>query len=138
MNSRALLLLMLCFFLCGNEAWAGRRVRLNDLTHETVPKVQGRLATQAELDLAMKQAMEDHAWKVKDFSPGSIRAETVVRNKHIVEVQIHYDAEELSIIYVSSVNLNFKTDDKGRRIHPNYHKWIRWLADSFKTHLRSL
>lgn len=137
MLSRLLLVLLLPIaLLCSSDpADAARRVRLNNLYDQPIPAVNGQPAAVATIDDAMRRALAKHQWTIKDAQPGRIRAALVVRTKHFVEVEIRFDASKYSIVYLSSVNLNYRLDNKGERIHPNYHKWVRWLADSFLANL---
>lgn len=131
-----LVLLLPLTLLCASDpADAARRVKLNNLYDQPIPATNGQAPTVAAIDDAMRRALAEHEWTIKAAEPGRIHAALVVRTKHFVEVEIRFDASKYSIVYLSSVNLNYRLDSKGERIHPNYHKWVRWLADSFLANL---
>lgn len=61
-------------------------------------------------------------WAMEDIRPGLIRGTLDLRT-HQAVVDIPYDRQRFSILYASSVNLDYD----GRTIHNNYNGWVRRL-----------
>ena len=47
--------------------------------------------------------------------------------KHMAAIVVRYDHTGYKIDYLNSYNLNYADAGEGRRIHPNYNRWIRNL-----------
>jgi len=77
-------------------------------------------------------------WTMTPQGFGSIRGTIFVRDKHRVNVDILYDAEKFSIIYVSSNNMNYQLLDGQPRIHPRYMKWIDYLRRDIQERTKNL
>jgi len=67
-------------------------------------------------------------WKFQDAGPGKLVGTLIVRNRHMIEVAVTYDARQYSVVYSNSVNMNYEAADSS--IHPNYNRWVRELVDS--------
>ena len=66
---------------------------------------------------------------------------------HTAVVKIGFDQSKYWIDYSDSTNLDYDPDDrrktktrrgvKGPRIHKNFNKWVRLLADSIEDHMKT-
>ncbi|NLR76109.1 hypothetical protein [Leeia aquatica] len=93
-------------------------------------------------------------WEVHSNPNGKgLVATVLVRNKHTAVVNIPYDATKYSILYSSSINLNYevsnldvyrqmapndKSPDGIRVIHPNYNSWVNNLRMAIQRELNKL
>jgi hypothetical protein len=77
-------------------------------------------------------------WKMTPKTPGRMAAEIFVNNKHTAVVDITYDTKIFSIMYSSSINLNYSTGGSRTYIHPNYNTWVQLLKQSIKERARAM
>lgn len=85
---------------------------------------------------AIFDACQRRGWHAAEISPGLIEARLVVRGKHTVVVSIPYTAENYTIKYKSSNNMEHKTKSDGTQsIHPNYNKWVNILNNEISISL---
>ena len=110
------------------------------ITH-TLEQVDGEAARRSDLvgDVVVAE-IEKIAWQVLDVlrrtqrlqqRPGRIDA-TLHLRKHVANIEIAYDREQIVIAYKSSENLDY-TERRGRRlIHDNYLGWIQNLVNDVR------
>jgi hypothetical protein len=71
-------------------------------------------------------------WRIVSRSAGRFELERSVRNKHMLRVELAYDARGYRLRYLQSVNLMYReferAGDKVRLIHHNYNSWAHELA----------
>jgi hypothetical protein len=71
-------------------------------------------------------------WKTVSQGPGAMQLTRTVNGKHVMNVEITYDAAGYDIRYVDSTELLYRLVDFSgksvRAIHRNYNIWIRELA----------
>ena len=76
----------------------------------------------------------DQVWSVEAKQAGMVNAKLVVRNKHTAFVDIKYDPVKILISYRNSDKLDYeKIQGKFAVIHPNYLKWVDFLASNIKS-----
>ena len=68
---------------------------------------------------------------IKEVAPGKLTGEIDVRNKHRATVEINYDKNNYSIVYVKSVGL----ESDGTTIHQNYNRWVANLEKAINANL---
>lgn len=78
--------------------------------------------TAGDVRQAIHLASNRLGWRVEDSGPNQMLGTLRVR-QHTAVVEIHYDAERLSILYRDSDNLLYGGDE----IHRNYNRWVRKL-----------
>jgi hypothetical protein len=83
----------------------------------------------------IKRALVGRTWVVSAERPGEIDA-TLNLRKHVARVKISYDAEQVSLVYVSSENLDFKEKRGERRIHKNYLSWVNNVLTDISRNLQ--
>lgn len=66
-------------------------------------------------------------WVVTREGPGTLELQYDKQGKHMAAIAVNYDHTGYKIDYVNSYNLNYAEAGEGRRIHPNYNRWIRNL-----------
>lgn len=66
-------------------------------------------------------------WTVARDTPGTLELQYDKQGKHQVAIAVRYDHTGYKIDYLNSYNLNYADAGEGRRIHPNYNRWIRNL-----------
>lgn len=86
--------------------------------------------------LAIKRGLAGRDWQVIGEQPGRIDADINVRNKHNARIRIDYNERDVTIRYVSSINLDYSTQTGVATIHRNYSRWINFLQDDINRNLR--
>lgn len=87
-------------------------------------------ATTEEVKGAILRAGAGLGWLMKPVSEGLITG-TMHQRDHIAMIDIRYDAQQYSITYRDSSNLNFA----GTTIHRGYNEWVQSLDRAIRTHL---
>lgn len=82
--------------------------------------------TPQQIQRAVAAAGARYTWQVVAEKPGEMQLE-LVRRKHVLRVGVFYDAEQLSLKYLSSENLAAEVIGGQQMIHPKYHQWTRNL-----------
>lgn len=85
---------------------------------------------------AIKRALAGRDWQVLNDQPGRIDADINVRNKHNARIRIDYNAQDITIRYVSSINLDYSEQTGTPMIHRNYPRWITFLREDIERNLR--
>jgi len=79
--------------------------------------------------------MSDLGWIMTSDEPGHIVANLNVR-QHQVDIDILYDAEQISFNYKSSVNLRYSMEDGNQYIHRKYNAWIKNLMKEIQLEMQ--
>lgn len=97
-----------------------------DFTNQPVPtRLDGSKLTVEQARAALMKACATRRWVARVVEPDKLRASILVRGRHYAEVSIPFDGSSYSIIYVTSRELDY--DDKKKKIHRNYNKWVSVL-----------
>ena len=91
-------------------------------------------ATENDVAKAIMTAATVRGWTITKNEPGMLEATLNVRNKHSAVVSIPYSAQNFSIQYKDSSNL----DHKGNTIHRNYNRWVVLLERQIRAELLKL
>jgi hypothetical protein len=83
--------------------------------------------TPEQTRVAVVRALMRNRWVIQSERPGEIIAQLDGRGWNIV-VAVHY-ADQVSLSYVSSKNLDYETPDGAARIHKGYNARVRKLSD---------
>lgn len=104
---------------------------------ENVPVVtgSGKPATEEQVKTAIIAAQAAHGWVITPAGNGKLLANVNVRSKHMATLDISYSADKYSLIYQTSVNLNYDTRNGEAIIHPNYNKWVATLVNDIRVEL---
>ncbi len=90
----------------------------------------------------MIQAATEAEWEVQkpveDGLAGKFLAIKRVRNKHTMTVQVFYDTEKFSIIYLYSTNLAEATCNGKVFLHRNYNVWVNRLKTTMTRSLLAM
>ncbi len=89
-------------------------------------------ATLDQMTDAIVTAGTARGWTMTPQDPGNVRGDILVRGKHKVVVDVLYDAEKFSIVYVASDGMNYQLRNGQPRIHPSYMKWIKYLRQDIQ------
>jgi len=81
-------------------------------------------ATLDNIGKAVTRAGLQLGWKISSQEPGKAEGVLVLRT-HTAVVDITYDTKAFNITYKSSINLDYKPENK--TIHSNYNGWIKNL-----------
>jgi Neuraminidase (sialidase) len=95
-----------------------------------------RQARPADLDVqtrAILLAGSNLGWSMEILEPGRIRGTLALRS-HEAVVDVTYDADEFSIKYVDSTNLDYSA--RGT-IHRKYNQWVRNLELEIRSEVQS-
>lgn len=99
------------------------------------PVVVPEGVSEKELVKQIKKAFVGRNWTIEKEEKGSIKATLYLRS-HIARVAADYSADEVTLTYLSSENLNFK-EKKGKRfIHKNYLTWIQNVRTDLNKNLQ--
>ena len=127
---------ILCLVLALALTSCGRRAPLENV-HDAPFNTQQN-AQLVEIRDAIIDAGRQRGWILMPQGAGVIRGGILVRNKHKVDVEILYDVEKFSIIYLSSKNMNYEERDGKPYIHPNYISWINNLKQDIQVRTTNL
>lgn len=92
---------------------------VKNVTSEIVPS---SVKSKEDVKKAIVKAGYSLGWIVQEIDENTLEARITVRNKHTAKVKIPYSLKEYSILYQSSQNLNY--DSEEQTIHRNYNSWI--------------
>ena len=81
-------------------------------------------------EAAIRQGAARRNWIPEVLSPTSVRCRLHNRS-HVVVVDVEHDAGNVTVKYVSSVNMNY--DPAAGTIHRNYNRWIANLVKDIQT-----
>ena len=84
---------------------------------------------------AIHQAFLHRGWVVAAEQPGRIEG-ALSRKEHTVRVAIGYDAQQITIGYVSSENMDYAQGPHGPQIHRKYLSWVKYLDEDINTVLK--
>ena len=78
-------------------------------------------------------------WKVVNATEGRIELTNLVRDRHMMLIEVTYDATGYRIRYLKSANLDYGEQKRGsttlRVIHSNYNGWIKDLVSDINAGL---
>lgn len=94
---------------------------------EAVPVNASAAVTLDKVGSTIIDAGKSKGWEMTKSGPREISGELFVSNKHTVNVRIPYNTEQYSILYNSSINMNYRKDTSVEYIHPKYNIWVRLL-----------
>ncbi|HEV2606743.1 MAG TPA: hypothetical protein VGT79_02055 [Xanthomonadaceae bacterium] len=72
-------------------------------------------------------AASSRGWQVTSEQPGQLQLRNVIRNKHVVVINVFYDTKVVRAEYVSSENLKYEMRGGVPYIHPKYNEWVSLL-----------
>lgn len=94
-------------------------------------QVNAKNYNETQVKSAIISAGAGLGWIIKEVAPGKLSGEIDVRNKHRATVEINYDKNNYSIVYVKSVGL----ESDGTTIHQNYNRWVANLEKAINANL---
>lgn len=108
--------------------------KMNPLVNvETAPLGAPPQATLEQVAHAIEVACASQGWRLVDQASGQTTAElNVSGGKHKATVDIEYDTETFSIVYLNSYNLNYSVERSVTYIHPNYLVWVDRLKNDIQ------
>jgi hypothetical protein len=95
--------------------------------------VRSGVPSAAQVREAIMAAGRARLWEFTDDSPGKLSAVLRVRERHEIHVLIPYDQRFYSVLYESSVNMNYRPQDG--TIHSNYNRWVRDFVSTINVSL---
>ena len=95
---------------------------LTNLNNHNIEYLVNGEKTAEDVKLSIIQAGQVLGWQMQPIAPGVIRGTLNIR-AHQAVVDIPYNTKSYSIIYVSSVNLDYD----GQTIHRSYPRWVNNL-----------
>jgi len=95
--------------------------------------VRSGVPSPAQVREAIMAAGKARQWEFTEDGPGRLSAVLRVRDRHEIHVLIPYDQRFYSVLYESSVNMNYRPQDG--TIHSNYNRWVRDFVTAINTSL---
>ena len=95
-----------------------------------VASVNANGKSAAQVADAIKRGGTDRGWTIADAGPGHMTGTLNSHGRNVV-VDIPYSKDSLKIVYKSSEGLRYGDG----KIHKNYNKWVRNLAEAIKKQL---
>lgn len=77
-------------------------------------------------------------WMLRGDAADKVTLAFNKQGKHEAVVDVNFDATGFQLAYVSSHNLNYEETFSGKRIHPNFNKWLLLLANDISAELVKL
>lgn len=136
-RSSIFLAIMMCL---AGTAEARSSVPIVNLENNAIVTSSGKEPTLDAVAQAIKAAgaSQVYTWTVSEDTPGVMKLTTFVRAKHTVVVTVTYDTKVYSILYASSINMNYKAKDGKEVIHPFYNTWTQDLKKGIDAELKKL
>lgn len=138
MQAKLSVVFLLIATLVTGPALARQSVPIVNVENAPVVTGSGNAPTLAQIKQSIVAAGAIQNWKVSDAENGTLNATLVVRGKHYMTIEIPYTTEQYSLIYKSSVNLNYEVLDGVPVIHPNYNKWVQTFSNNIRLELKKL
>ena len=138
MPSKLLAAFFIAWALLATPAMARSSVPIVNHENVSVPSSSDKVPTAAEVRQAILAAAEAKGWVIAPQPDGKLLATLKVRNKHAIVVEISYAADQYSLTYKESINMNYAERDGEQLIHPNYNKWTQGLIDAIHTEMLNL
>lgn len=138
MQSKLSSVILLIAALVAGPAFARPSVPIVNVENAPVVTGSGNVPTLAQIKQSIVAAGAIQNWKVSDAEDGKLNATLVVRGKHFMTIEIPYTTEQYSLIYKTSVNLNYEILDGVPLIHPNYNKWVQTFSNNIRLELKKL
>jgi hypothetical protein len=91
--------------------------------------------TEKDVKEAIALAATARHWITKPAGNGVLEASVNVRNKHMLAVELKYDAKQVSMSYKNSDNLDYSMVDGKAMIHRNANSWMQLLMTDINTFL---
>jgi hypothetical protein len=111
----------------------GAGTPIYDAVDKPIPQMP--TTTLENLEKGIIRAGAQLGWKIAPQGPGKAEGVLVLR-RHTAVVDITYDTKAFSIIYKSSINLDYKPENK--TIHSNYNGWIKNLEKAINVQAATL
>lgn len=84
----------------------------------------------------IKRALAGRGWTVSKESAGRIDSTLYLRS-HVARIEVTFDAQQVTLRYVSSENLDYEEKKGKRLIHRNYMSWIGNLSGDISRNLQT-
>lgn len=126
------------FTLIFSTLSCARSTDLKEFDNIRFGTASGKVLTVDEAKSAIAKAAELGNWKVVDAGENKLTATLVENAKHTIIVEIICNADNLSIHYKDSINMNAEIENGVQQIHPAYHKWVKKLIRTIRTEIKKL
>ncbi|AOE50440.1 hypothetical protein [Kangiella sediminilitoris] len=115
-------IIILSLLLAGCLSACNTSRPLTNLNDHNIEYLVGQNKTLDDVRVSILQAGQVLGWEMQQVKPNLIRG-TLVLRAHTAVVDIPYNLESYSILYVDSVNLDYD----GTNIHRSYPRWVNNL-----------
>ena len=109
--------------------------RLIDHQHASFTAPAGREITPTKVRDAIAAAGQTHGWVVTAEEPGKMTLSNTIRNTFKLVINVSYDVSGMTVDYVSSENLHYRTYHGVPYIHSKYNKWVGLLTQGVQARL---
>jgi hypothetical protein len=101
--------------------------------HEVASKVvPSNIKNSDQVKQAIERAGMGLGWIIKEVDGDTLEGSLYLR-AHLAKITIPYSSSQYSLLYKSSVNLDF--DEEAKTIHSNYNGWIMNLDHAIQVQL---
>lgn len=131
-----------------SESWRGcyrgarTPVQVRNYDDVAIIAKDGKAPSIQQVEQAIIMAGNGKKWTMKKVvqgkATGKIEATLLVRNKHVVIVEIVYSPNKYSIHYKTSNNMNAAFCNGKTWLHPNYNVWVSQLNNEIQAKIDQL
>lgn len=89
-----------------------------------------------QVQQAVVRALEGRTWTLDNVGESVIDTTLHIRD-HAVTLKIDYDTSQVSLHYVSSTNLNYRSHGGHPTIHRNYNGWVNFVEQDIRRNLQN-
>ena len=123
MNSRSSLVSLFGVILLATLSPSAFADKIQDFIDQPVStKANGQKFSPLEVQTSIIKACAARKWVPRVSEPGKLSVSILVRGVPYAEVSIPFNDTSYSILYVTSREL--EANEKKRKIHGNYNKWV--------------
>jgi hypothetical protein len=138
MKTKLISLIFVCAAFFSSNVLARASVPVINIENALITTGSSKTPTLAQVKQSIVQAAAVQNWQISETADGKLNATLVVRGKHHMMIDIPYTTTHYSLVYKSSVNLNYDVQEGTPVIHPNYNKWVQTFSNSIRLELSKL
>ncbi|HWT54915.1 MAG TPA: hypothetical protein VN066_08900 [Rhodocyclaceae bacterium] len=138
MQTKLFSIFLMLTALVAGPAHARQSVPVINIENALITTSSGKTPTLAQVKQSIVAAGAAQGWQLSETADGKLLASLTVRGKHFMTIEIPYTTAQYSLLYKSSVNLNYEVLEGVPVIHPNYNKWVQTFGNNIRVELSKL